>query len=258
MKCRFWCPLVVASLLGLIAACGGGGGGGFAPTPSSAGGFWQGTVTAGGVTQDILGVVSETGQYHFLGVTDGTQYFGTLSITGNSATTSVTGVALPTTPFADGSVRGTGMLNVTIQQRSRLTVTGTFTTANNTTSNVSMNVQYDAGYEADSSLATVDGNFTSPPPAPGTDVLNLNNGQLTYTATATCTANGTVSIIDAQYNLYNVDFTYGAAGCGAQNGLRLQGLLAIDVTVNPAQVIILTHGTLQSVPVAIPFAFQKT
>ena len=263
MKSKFGGPFVLAGLLSILAACGGGGGGGFAPTPSSAGGFWQGTVTADAVTQDTLGVVSETGQFHFLITPDfnnpapPTQYYGTLTINGNRGTGSFTGLAPPGTTFADGSVRGTGTLNVTIQQRSKLTATGTFTTANNSTSNVSMTVQYDAGYEADSSLATLNGNYTSAAPQ-STDVLNLNDGQLNYTATTTCNAVGMVSIIDTRYNLYSVDFTYGATGCGAQNALRLQGLLAIDVTASPAQMIILTHGTLQSVPVAVPFAFLKT
>jgi hypothetical protein len=256
MKTRFWRSLILTSLLGVIAACGGGGGGGFAPTPSSAGGLWLGTLTVdNGVPQQIAGMVSETRQFHFL-LDDETQYYGTLTINGNSGTASVTGLAPLDGTFADGSVRGTGTLNVTIQQRSQLTATGTFTTANNTTSNVSMTVQYDHSYDTDSSLAAVDGNYTNSQ-SPGTDTFSISNGVVTYSDSSGCMANGTVSIIDAQWNLYNLQFTF-AANCQATSNLALTGMLTIDVTQNPVLIAMFVHGTVQGAPIAFPFVYQKT
>ncbi len=248
---------VLALVIGLVAACGGGGsdGGGFSPTPSSAGGFWQGTTTADGVTQDILGFVSESKLFQFRRE-DGAQFFGTLTINGNTATASFTGVPAANSTFADGSTQGSGTLTATIQSRVQLSVTATFTTQNSTTSNITMTVQYDAGYEADSSLATVDGNFTSIA-SPGSDAFTINNGVVTYSDGTGCMANGTVTLIDAQYNLYNVEFTFAGCPVAQQNGLQLTGLLAIDLTNDPDTLLMAVHGTSQGAPFAFLFAYQR-
>lgn len=252
---RLTCMLLLAAV---TAACGGGGGGGgaFQSTPSSAGGFWQGTVTADGVTQDILGFVSETRLFHFIRE-DGAQFYGTFAITGNTGTGSFTGLAPPNTTFADGSTRGSGTLTATIQSRAVLNITGSFTTLNNTTSNLTMQVQYDSGYDPDSALATVGGNYTAFG-APGSDTFSISNtGVVTYSDTTGCMANGTVSLIDAQWNLYNVEFTFSGCQVAAQNGLQVQGLLTIDVTEDPDLLIMAVHGTTQGVPIAFLFAYQR-
>ncbi|MGH8264341.1 MAG: hypothetical protein ACRET4_12735 [Steroidobacteraceae bacterium] len=256
-KCRrLTCLLLLAAI---TAACGGGGssGGGFQSTPSSAGGFWQGTTTADGATQDIYGFVAESRLFHFIRA-DGAQFYGTLTITGNDGTASFTGLAPPGTTFADGSTRGTGTLTATIQTRSQLNITGSFTTANNTTSNLTMMVQYDAGYEPDSALASVGGNYAAMGAPPGTDSFSISNtGVVTYSDNTGCMANGTVTLIDSQWNLYNVEFTFSNCPVPAQNGLQVQGLLTIDLTQDPDLLILAVHGTVQGVPIAFLFAYQR-
>jgi hypothetical protein len=218
------------------------------------------TVTATGVppaTQNILGLVSETGQFHFIS-DDGAQYFGTLTISGRNATSKFVGVPSPGATFVDGSVSGTGTLNGTIQERATLTATAVFTTANNAVSNVSMTVQYDRSYEVNSSLAAVDGNYTAKGSPPGTDTITISNGQFSYADNTGCLANGTVSIIDARYNLYNVEFTFANCSTPGQNGLQLQGLLTIYATSNPNLLVFAVHGTVQGTPVAASFGYERT
>lgn len=257
MFSRAFRPVVLAILASVAVACGGGGGsGGIAPTPSSAGGYWQGTVTADGVTQNILGFVSEGRDFHLIRE-DGAQFYGTLTISGNRGTSSYTGIAPPGGAFSDGSTHGTGSLTATIQSRARLDITGTFTTQNNAMSNVTMTVQYDSGYDADSALATVAGNYTNPT-TPGSDTFSIaNDGVVTYSDSSGCMATGTVTLIDAQYDLYNVEFTF--ANCAAPvNGLQLRGLLAIDSTASPNLLVLAMHGTSQGTPVAVLSAYERT
>jgi hypothetical protein len=149
-------------------------------------------------------------------------------------------------------------LNVTIQQRSQLTATGTFTTANNSTSSFSMTVQFNHAYDADSSLAAVEGTYAVNPQV---DVLNIsNNGQFTY-AEGNCNATGTVSIIDAQWNLYTMhfDFPPGCQFAGLNvGGATLDGLLTLDITQSPARLTAYLHGTLQGAPAAVIWVSYKT
>jgi hypothetical protein len=254
MRSRFCYALILVSLLDVLAACGGGGHS-FAPTPSSAGGFWSGTLTVDGVPQGISGVVSESRQFHFF-ADDRAQYYGTLTINGNRGSASVTGLAPEGGTFGDGSVRGTGTLDVTIQQRSKLTATGTFTSASNNTSNVSMTVNYDPSYETASSLGAINGDFKNTAD-PG-QTINLSGGQFTYSDFSTgCMANGTVSIIDARYNLYDIQFTYASTNnCQAKSGVILQGLLTIGTTQNGVEMAIYMHGTAQGEPIAQISVYQ--
>jgi hypothetical protein len=71
-------------------------------------------------------------------------------------------------------------------------------------------------------------------------------------------ANGTVTLIDGQYNLYNVEFTFAGCPVAQQNGLQVQGLMAIDITEDPDLLIMAVHGTVQGVPLAFLFAYQRT
>jgi hypothetical protein len=119
----------LAGVLVLVACGGGGGGGSFAASDAKPGGLWQGTVTVAGTPdQDIFGLVSETKQFQFFQA-DGVEYFGTLTMSGTRVTSNFTGVPEAGQTFADGSIQGTGTLTGTVQDRSMITFTATFTTA---------------------------------------------------------------------------------------------------------------------------------
>lgn len=59
------------------------------PPDASAGGIWQGTESSTGL--EILGLVTETGEAHFIR-SDGVQYFGTVEVDVNSVSGDFTGV----------------------------------------------------------------------------------------------------------------------------------------------------------------------
>ena len=165
--------LVSMLLLGLLVACGGGGNGPvIAPTNSSPGGLWQGTITAtGGAPLQLFGLIAEDGRFHLF-QEDGAQYFGTVAVTGNKISASFTGTPFDGMTFADGSIKGAGTFSGTIQERSQIAVSAAFTTANNTVTNASATLQFSPDYDVASALATISGNFTNAV-TPGTDALSI-------------------------------------------------------------------------------------
>lgn len=112
--------VLIATCTALLVACGGGGGGGGSNNPpppnASVGGIWFGTLPDG---TGVLGLIAETGEFHFL-TEDEIQYFGTLSVSQTGVNGSFTGLAPLGFTFDDGSVRGTGTLTGTIQERVRM------------------------------------------------------------------------------------------------------------------------------------------
>jgi hypothetical protein len=253
--------LLVGLLWVLVLAACGGGGGGFAAQDAKPGGLWQGTVTVAGTPdQDIFGLISETKQFHFFQV-DGVQYFGTLNVSGTKVTASFTGVPPAGMTFTDGSIQGTGTLTGTVQDRSTITFTSVFTTANNTVTNASVTLTYDHSYDADSALATVAGNYKSVV-ATSNETLNIAaDGVLFIQDPDTgCVANGTVTLIDAAYDLYNVEFTFASCVAPADvlNGLHLTGLLTIDSTQMPNLMALAMHGTVGGTPLALLAGYQRT
>jgi hypothetical protein len=250
-------------LIGSLVACGGGGNGAvIAPTNRSPGGIWQGMITSGGATQDFFGMIAEDGRFHFFSSPDGVQYFGTLSVTGSQLSAPFTGVPFEGTTFADGSIKGNGTLTGTIQERSQITISASFTTANNTAATATATLQFSPDYNVNSSLATIAGNFTNAV-TPLTDTLTITSaGVLTYddTNVTGCTAMGTVSIIDARFDLYAVEFTY--AGCtgavSARNGVHFAGLATIKKALSSAALVFEMNGIRQGDPVALLLPFQST
>ena len=260
---------VVAGLAAIAAislsACGGGGGGGggevTGPQPqqpvqnASPGGIWFGTLSTG---EEILGLVTETGEFHF--ITDSfTQYFGTVTTSGNSATGQFTGYTYIGYVFEDGSTRGSGTLTGTLQERATFTATTSFrTSAGNDVSN-SVSLTYDPLYDRDSSLQTIAGNFRDI--ATGAIVSVNQNGEAFAQNPATgCVLNGSVSIINAQYNAYRVEYTY--SNCNGENavlnGLTLRGLATLDNTSSPELLIVGAQGLSNGVGLSVVEILERT
>lgn len=242
MLCRIRAACAWGLVL-LLSGCGGGGGdgdGGFQTQPppvvnASPGGIWQGSVGSG---QQVVGLVTENGEFHFL-ADDGVQYFGTVSTEGNKVTGNFTAYTDLGTTFEDGSTRASGTLEGTLSERSTFTATTTLTTSEGTTYPGSVSLTYNALYDRDSSLATISGNFVEPTT---NNVLNLTtDGTAFMQDPATgCVINGTVSIIDASFNAYRIEFSY--ANCNGANailnGVTFKGLATLDNTVSPEELII--------------------
>jgi hypothetical protein len=232
--------LTLTALVILLASCGGGGGyGGFSnPTSMNAlpGGIWRGTESVSGL--QVVGLVDEAGDFHFVR-SDNVQYVGTASVSINSVTANFDGYTQAGTTFPDGSTRGTGSVSGTIQARTTLTLMYQFRTLAGTVSNGTLNLTFDVLYNRVSSLTTISGNFTNP--QNGVVVTVSSNGSVfSQDPTSGCVLNGTVTIINAAYNAYRVDFSY--ASCTGQtaflNGLQFSGLGTLDNTVTPERAII--------------------
>jgi hypothetical protein len=237
-------PLVIALCLTMsLLACGGGGGSTTAPMPTpnaSPGGIWMGTESVSGLSDE--GIVDEAGQFHFIR-SDGVQYVGTATTTGNSISANFDGYAPINTAFGDGSTHGTGTLSGTIVARTSISVTIQFETDAGTSSSQTLALTFSSLYDVASSLATISGNYTDPSTG---DVISVSSGgDVSWQDAASgCVGNGTVSIINASYNAYGVQFTYSncTGAAAALNGVQFTGLGTLDNAVSPEQFLVGVNG----------------
>lgn len=234
--------LIVLAVGGVVAACGGGGGGSNTNTPAppvaavSPGGIWEGTDSVTGL--NLLGLVSESGEFHFIRG-DNVQFVGTATMTGSAISASYEAFTQVGTVFPDGTTHGTGTLSGTVQQRTSITGTSQARTDSGAVSNGTVNLRFNAVYNRPSSLATIAGNFREP--TSGAIVSISSNGTaFSQDATTGCVLNGTVSIINATYNAYRVQWTYSSCrGTAASlNGVTFRGLGTLDNTSAPEALVL--------------------
>jgi hypothetical protein len=245
---------VVVAAAAILGGCGGGGGGSSqAPPPppvtnASPGGIWEGTLGSG---EDILGLVTESGEFHFLNAADLTQYFGTVSVNANAASAQFTGYTAIGFEFQDGTTSGTGSLTGTVQARSTFTANSTFRTSAGNSNTNTINLTYNALYDRDSSLATIAGNFTDLRTGA---IVNINSSGVAFSQNPAngCVLNGTVSIINAQFNAYRVQYSYSSCqGVDAiLNGPTFRGLATLDNTASPEVLIVGAQALAGSVGVS--------
>jgi hypothetical protein len=195
-----------------------------------------------------VAVVSESGELYFAARNQNNGCadvgFGQASVTGDaiSGNINIASVQYTTMPgvttsctYSDGSTSGTGAISGTLTQRSSMTVTTTGTTSMGTALGSDTETwTFSSSYDTASSLATVAANYTD-----GSDTLSINgNGVMFEQDPATgCVLNGTISIINAQYNAYSVSFVLSncTGTAAAANGVTFTGLATLDQTVSPAQ-----------------------
>ena len=246
----------------LTTGCGGGGGGGSsqpAPPPvtnASPGGIWEGTLGTG---QDVLGLVTESGEFHFLDANELAQYFGTVSVNANTVSAQFTGYAALGSSFADGTTRGTGSLTGTVQARSTFTATSTFQTSAGASNTNAINLTYNALYDRDSSLATIAGNFTDLRTG---SIVNINSSGVAFSQNPAngCVLNGSVSIINAQFNAYRVQYSYSSCqGPDAVlNGTTFRGLATLDNAASPELVLVGAQAQIGSIGVSAIEVLERT
>lgn len=129
-------------------------------------------------------------------------------------------------PLWDGSASGTGTVTGTIQERSSISATSAFTTSLGATTTSTISLLFDPLYNEDSSLALIAGNYV--------DWWEYYDGVLNITSNGVlflqdpytgCVVNGRVAIINASYNVYDVQFSYSSCRLDAElNGVTLRGL----------------------------------
>ena len=226
-----------------LASCGGGGGGGggaggSTPPPvqnASPGGIWQGRDPQGNL---ILGLVAEDGRFQFLidDFAPYTQYWGTLSVNGNSVSGSNVQVAAGTTYIGTISVTGGS-----VTARSSLSVTGNFTPASGCSVSVcgspstsTTSLTFNPVYNQGGALSRIVGNWRDNETG---QTVNINSAGVIFAQEAAtgCVINGQVSTINTSFNAYAV--TYNFASCrfpyNIQNGTTATGLAFVDTSVNP-------------------------
>lgn len=236
----------VVLVIPLLSACGGGSSASGSSSSGSVanaspGGIWTGTESVSGL--QVTGIVDEQGDAEFIR-TDGVQYVGIVSTSGNSISGNIEGFMPFGSTWPDGSAHGTGTVSGSITERVSAQLNTRFTTDAGTTTTGTLNLAFNSLYNQSSSLATIAGNYTDS--STGTVVTIRSDGTVfAQDANTGCVVNGTVSVIDANYDAYRVQVTF--ANCSGQdaalNGVQLRGLATRDTTVSPARVIAGVSGT---------------
>jgi hypothetical protein len=252
--------LCILSLTTFGVACGGNGSGsgsgGTDPPPlvdQAIGGAWLGTDGSG---HEILALSTESGRVRWVIPSTGEQGFGTGSVSGTAVTINYTYVAPLGFTLADGSSSATCAATGTIQARQTLAVTTNCITTLGGTFNSSASLSYDSGYDVDSSLSAIAGNYDD-----FGVVLNVaGNGVVFEQDPGTgCVVNGQVSIIDSQFNAYDVSITYSSClgNFAILNGATFTGIGYINNTVTPEQVTVGLTGAVSGVTYSLVFTVAR-
>jgi len=214
------------------------------PPPTSAvGGLWAGLLSwdpRNGLPGGVLAVralVAETGEFRFVldkasedrFNSQSEQVFGTFSIDG--ATIETSGDAYWAAALGTGNPGGELWSNfgMSAEFEPAVSVSGVFqaTWTNFVERLGTLDMTYHSLYENDSSLAALQGTFTT-----STDTLTIDDeGVIFYQSSDTgCTGNGSAEVIDPEYNMYRVEIQMGGCtGDFVRNGMNFTGLANIGV-----------------------------
>ena len=212
-----WLTILV---LFLLAGCGGGGDGGGAapaavnspaPTQQSAGGMW---FSVAGASSGMSLMIAETGDLRVVMPPSGSSGpafgFGAVTVTGNRVEGTLKTRAGTPAPGAPPGLELDCTVTGTVSTRAALQLTTVCIDRAGSSTTTSISLMYDARYDADSSLADIAGNYTLPVNT-ATNTLNINaDGTVfgLYHNGPRCTLNGTVSVIDSDFNLYRFEVLF--------------------------------------------------
>jgi hypothetical protein len=196
-----------------------------------------------------VGLIDESGEFHFI-QSDNVQYVGNASTSGTSVSANFDGFTQFGSQFADGSTHGTGSVSGTIAERSSMSLSTQFKTDAGASNSGTLKMTFDTLYNRASSLSTISGNF-----ADGSDTITISSDGSIFEQDPNtgCVVNGTVSIINASYNAYRVQYSF--ANCIGQyavlNGLQFSGLGTLDNTQTPEHAIVGATAQSGSTKIAI-------
>lgn len=243
--------LIAVFAAGIAVALGGcngtsdaGGSGSTTPTTESATGIWGGTDSSTG--QSITGFVDSSGLGVFIRG-DGVQFVGSVQVSGSTVAATVIGYTSFPSTFSDGSTSGLGTLNGTVQSDNSLTLTLAFTTVDGTLMPGSWTLTFNTLTNSGSSLQAITANYTDT--AGGSVVTISGSGTISGQNSAnSCVLNGTVTIINSTYDIYQVSLTYeNCKGTYAPlNGVELTGLAVLNPNTSPQQLTIALSGANSS------------
>jgi hypothetical protein len=196
--------------------------------PESITGIWGGTILSDFTgPHETVGLISEENDAQFFSTT-GAQIVGNAEVLGNIFRMDAVAYAPFGTTHVDGSVRGSvdvrGLVTTGFQS------TGSFVGVGDSGT---YDIFYDALYERSSSLARVEGSWVTPSPTGGITDLVVTvepTGQFTGAGDG-CTYNGTISLIDTNFNAYRMSVEVLNCGgiTGTYSGL---GALSDDQSLN--------------------------
>jgi len=250
--------LMTLGLAAGLAACGGGSdpapvpniGPPLPPADQLPGGLWYGTLTSDASmgTEDIVGMVSEDGKFRLISVVTTWQMSGTVTVAGTALTATGKAIAGPGSIWPDGSTVGDVTLTATMAQRDF--ISGAFSTT--ATDSGTFELLYDPYYERVSDLTLLEGLWTAYDDLGNPDVTFSIDpaGAVDGQNTQGCVSNGQISLIDARYDLYDVQSTISSCGiAGDYTGMAF----VFDLTApNDALILAVDNGS-----VAILLGLQK-
>lgn len=229
---------VCAVALSLIG-CGGGSGSDSStpvlptePSPPAAIGLWFGqTSTIGGGTAEIAGIVTSDGRARFTSLESVETVKAQLSLSDNDFSSSSASY------FYDGQLAATGEVSGTANNG---VMTGTASAAGET---ISFSADRLAESDDGADLEAVSGNYASNGVSVGIDV----DGVITGSDVFGCLLTGSISIIDADYNVY--DMTLNVENCGevsgTYDGLAAYGAVPFDNGDAVGLVFSIDNGTFE-------------
>jgi hypothetical protein len=236
---------IVALALGAALALGGCTGtdgstsGTTTTTNASAAGIWGGTDSVTGLT--VIGYVNSTGEAVFTRA-DGAQFAGPTQVSGETLVAAVVGYADFGSQFSDGSTYGLGTLEGSVTTAGTMTLTLSFTTNNGTALSGSWSLSFNSLAASGSSLGAVEASYTD---SGGVAAISINAaGVMSGQDGNGCVVNGSISVSDASYDVYQVTFTFESCtgNYAVLNGVQFTGLAALDPGNSPAQLTIAVAG----------------
>ena len=214
----------------LLSACGGGGGSGSAVSPppppppppttnESPAGIWEGTFTSTVFNQveQVLGVATSQGDIRFVSIDSGSQFFGQVVVSGDAISGSLRAVSLAGGQFAGGPASGTVNIEGTLSTRN--SISGTFIGVGD---EGTFSLTFNNLYDQDSSIPMVQSHWSAPEtifkillPGLGTAPIGLaiqDTGDFSGADTDGCDYSGLISILDPDFNIYDVALTVSSCG----------------------------------------------
>lgn len=227
-----------------VGALAPGEGGSTTVTPEfAAEGLWTGTDSVS--LETVTGIVDSTGNAVFIRA-DGVEFSGALQVSGNTVVAGLDGYASYGSTFSDGSTFGVGTLSGTVAASENLNLTLDFNTSAGTTIDSSWDLSFLTLSTSGGTLAKVSGTYTDA--VTGATVSVSTDGVLFAQSASSgwtnCVINGTVTVPDANYDVYDVTYTY--SNCdgvwATLNGVSFTGLALINTNSSPNQIIMATAG----------------
>jgi hypothetical protein len=217
-------------------------------TNQSPGGFWVGTDSD---SEEVIAIISEDGLLYFLA---GKFKKGSGFVNVNNGGF-VNGIFLLSDEhriiFPNEKLNPDCNLNGSVTERNFMTLDVKCRRENDQQVLTTLALNYDARYELESSLAIITGGYKYTPGM----VLSIDASGIVFgqDADTGCVINGHVAVINTDFNMYDIEWSN--MNCVGQvpglNGRAFDGLVLLDNTVVPNQLIIAVSGVIEDPYVSI-------